>query len=214
MFTVEIDLTLADEKFDSVLQVLSGNQSLMESIANKLLYETEANFDAQGRPGWTALAPTTLASKLKRNNGSSVLQILHDHGNLVGDLFIDAGQNFASIGAGGAAVNYAAIHQFGGDIEIPAHSRKTRLRTDKQGNLLRQGDKGNKANLAVFAKTKGDKAHKRYRESTSEIPAHSVHIPARPYLPFTGTPEAPLIQPEAEKSVLELISAAVVTALR
>lgn len=214
MLTVEIDLTPADEKFDSVLQVLSGNRPLMQRIAEALESEAEENFDKEGRPEWTQLAKSTKAAKLKRNNGSSVLQILSDHGTLAASLSTDFGDDFALVGAGGAAKKYTAIHQFGGDIEMPAHSRKIRLRTDKQGNLLRQGDKGNKANLAVFAKTKGDKAHKLYREGTSEIPAHSVHIPARPYLPFTGAPDAPLIQPEAEKSVLELISAAVVTALR
>ncbi|MFA7238728.1 MAG: phage virion morphogenesis protein [Sulfuricellaceae bacterium] len=210
MLSTEIDLTPADEKFKSVLQVLGRNPSLMQQIAQTLEHEAEANFAAQGRPEWTDLASSTKAARLKRNKGSSVLQILSDRGTLGASLSTGYGDNFALVGAGGAAKDYAAIQQIGGDIEIPAQSRKIRLRTDRKGNLLRQGDEGKKKNLAVFAK----ESHKLARESWSEVPAHGIHIPARPYLPFTGTPDAPLIQPEAEKSVLELISTAAVTALR
>jgi phage gpG-like protein len=49
----------------------------------------------------------------------------------------------------GTPVKYAALHEFGGVVKRVLLAGSVRLRTDRQGNLLRQGKNGK---LAVFAK--------------------------------------------------------------
>ncbi|WP_164844460.1 phage virion morphogenesis protein [Azoarcus sp. DN11] len=105
------------------------------------------------------------------------------------------------IGAGGAARDYAAIHQFGGTIDRAPYSTKVRHRTDAKGNLVRHG--GGK-NLAVFARQKRD-PHEQFRETWASVDAYQITIPARPYLPFTGTSAGATLQPEAAQSVLDVM---------
>lgn len=185
-----------------ILSRLTDGRPLFQRIAQALEAVTEANFAAQGRPHWVPLSAATIAARMKRNNGGSVLKMLQDRGILASSISSDYGADFALIGAGGAARAYAAIHQFGGTIDYAAHSRKVRLRTDAKGNLVRQGDEGRSKNLAVFAKDK----HKRARESWAQVDAYQVTIPARPYLPFTGTSAGATLQPEAAQSVLDVLT--------
>ena len=131
-------------------------------------------------------------------DGGSVLRILQDRGILAASVSSEYGADYAQIGA---ATPYAAIHQFGGTIEMPAKSTKVRLRTDAAGNLLRQGTEGSAKGRAVFARDN----QKRARESWAEIGAHTITIPARPYLPFTGDAASAVLQPEARRSILDIL---------
>jgi phage virion morphogenesis protein len=81
----------------------------------------------------------------------------------------------ATYGEWGSNVIYAGIHQHGGKITRLAHSSMLRLRTDRAGRLLRQG---NHANLAMFAKA----THKRATERRYTVGEHTITMPARPYL--------------------------------
>lgn len=198
MKAVEINAGAAQEKLDALTNTLGNPRLLFQAIAGVLGSETESNFEAQGRPSWVPLSASTVTARLKRNKGSSVMQILQDHGILAKSISTEYGDDFALVGAGGAAKDYAAIHQFGGTISRAPYSTKVRLRTDSKGKLLRQGD--NK--LAVFAKD----SHKRARESWHEVGAYTIKIPARPYLPFKGS-DAGMLQPETERKVLDLVVA-------
>lgn len=191
----------ASRRVSDAVQSLKNPTPLFRSLATTLESQTEANFAAQGRPSWVPLKSATLKARLKRNKGSSVLQILQDGGILAASVTSYYGPDFAAVGAGGAAKDYAAIHQFGGTIDRPAYSVRTRLRTDAKGQLLRQGKEGRLANLAVFAKD----SHKRAQEGWATVDAYKVDIPARPYLPFSGPPESAVLQPEAEASILEVL---------
>lgn len=201
MIQIESGFGPAQSKLEAISAGLSDLSSLYRAVAGTLEDETEANFASQGRPAWLPLAESTKAARLKRNGGSSMLRILQDHGILAKSVSSSYGPDFAQIGAGGAASAYAAAQQFGATIVRPPYSTKVRLRTDRQGGLLRQGDQGKSAKLAVFAKDR----HKQARESWHLVPGFTVAVPARPYLPFSGPPESPKLQPEAESSVLSTI---------
>lgn len=166
----------AAAQLSSGAQQLKDARPLFRSIAGMLEAQTEANFAAQGRPSWVPLAASTRAERVKRNKGSSMLKILQDRGILASSISTAFGKDFAQIGVGGAARDYAAIHQFGGTIERAPQSRKTRLRTDAKGNLMRQGDEGSAKGRAVFAKDR----HKRAREQWSTVGPYQITIPARP----------------------------------
>ncbi len=76
------------------------------------------------------------------------------HYQVTGDAKVEVGSN----------TKYAAIHQLGGTIEIPARQVMVRYRS--------------LAGRVLFA----DKKHKRATERQVTIPAHQVSIPARPFL--------------------------------
>lgn len=75
----------------------------------------------------------------------------------------------------GTNVVYAGIHNFGGEIKRLAFSSWTRLRTTAGGQLLRQPGH---ERLAVFAKA----THKRAVTRRHTVDAHSIKMPARPFL--------------------------------
>lgn len=202
MIELEINSREVQARIEEAAAKLENMRPLMQRIASVLEHETEANFAAQGRPSWAPLSKATLAKRLKRNKGSTVLKILQDRGILASSISAAYGADFAQIGVGGAARDYAAIHQFGGTIDRAPQSRKTRLRTGANGNLVRQGDEGSAKGWATSAKDR----HKRARETWSTVGAYQIEIPARPYLPFTGSGASARLQPEAERSVLDAIS--------
>ncbi|CAB3966777.1 phage virion morphogenesis protein [Burkholderia aenigmatica] len=136
-----------------------------------------------------------LREMLKRNNGGSVLKTLQDHRTLSVNVSTDFVPDYALIGA---ATPYARIHRLGGRFSHPARSVTVRLRTTAKGALVRQADH---KNLAVFARD----SHKRGRESWHEVGEYTARIPARPYLPFSGPPNAPVLQPEAERGMQDIV---------
>ena len=203
MLKVTLDAGETQQKLQDLAGTLKDARPLFKVIAGILEKETEENFAAQGRPHWVPLSSATVRNRLRRNNGGSVLKILQDRGILAGSISTDYGSDYALVGSN---VAYAAIHQFGGTIHHAARSIRVRLRTDKAGNLLRQGDKGNAKSsgkgLAVFARD----SHKQVRETWHTAEAWQVNIPARPFLPFYGSPENATLQPETEKTILDAIS--------
>jgi len=138
----------------------------MRAIAQLLERQTEDNFAAESGPlgKWPAL-------KDKKRQGGKMLQ---DTGRLAASVTPFA--STAEAGVGSNAI-YAAIHQLGGTIEKAAQSRRVAHRTDAKGNLLRSEALGGKG--LVFAKD----SHKRVLTRWFEQGAHSIGIPARPYLP-------------------------------
>lgn len=200
--TINVDDGAARQRLSDIVAKITDGRPLFQRIAATLEQQTEANFESQGRPDWVPLSAATIAARNKRNNGGSVLKILQDRGILASSISSEYGNDYALIGAGGAARAYAAIHQFGGTIDHAAHSTKVRLRTDAKGNLVRQGAEGKLKNLARFAKD----SHKRARETWATVDAYQVTIPARPYLPFTGGGASATLQPEAAQSVLDVLT--------
>lgn len=209
MLTVEINAEDSIGRFKSLGAVLENAQGMYGEIAGMLQSETETNFESQGRPDWVPMAAATKRERLKRNSGGSVLKLLQDIGTLASSVSAEYGADHAMIGAGGAAKDYAAAQQFGATIHRAAYSVKTRLRTDRKGNLLRQGEDGKKKNLAVFAKD----SHKLVEEKWSEVGPFSITLPARPYLPFSGGADNAKLQPSAEEKLLDIVSRYVLSGL-
>lgn len=161
---------------------------LMRAIAGIFEAETEANFSAEGRPHWLGLAPSTIRSRTKA--GTWPGKMLQVSGGLAASIATRYSRNEARVGSNKV---YAAVQQGGGRIERAAYSTKVRHRTDAKGELLRTGHFKGKG--LVFAKD----SHKRVRTRWFEVAAHSIDIPARPYLPFDA---AGNMQPSTEQKVI------------
>ncbi len=145
---------------------------LMESIAGYMLFSTQRRFETETGPDgkkWLPLSPRTANKRIgnKRRGTENILRVTN---RLFSSI---TGEATASQAVVGTNVVYAAIHQQGGTINVPARQRKIRLRRVGRRSL--------------FARTRGSRAHKRFREVDATIPAHTITIPARPYLGFSDT---------------------------
>ncbi|AJX27465.1 phage virion morphogenesis protein [Burkholderia pseudomallei] len=97
----------------------------------------------------------------------------------VAQAVVESGDGTSITGIVSDYAEYAAIHEYGGIIRRMSKPGVARLRIDARGNLLRQGDKGSLANLAVFAKER----HKRVREvSYKGGKPYIIKMPERSFL--------------------------------
>lgn len=95
------------------------------NVGEHMLNSVQERFDTETAPdgsAWAALAPSTVAGRLRRH-GNAELTILREHGHLAGSFNYEASSREVKIGS---PVVYAAIHHFGGAAgrnhaaEIPA----------------------------------------------------------------------------------------------
>lgn len=141
---------------------------LMRSTRERAAQE----IDPSGKK-WKALSPGYAKWKAKKRPGVPILKFDF---HMLGDQF--AHQVDGDVLYVGTNAPYGARHQFGGTFKQSLKPGKVRLRTDARGNLLRQGEEGNAARLAVFAKRK----HKRAVERSYAGRDYNVTTPARPWL--------------------------------
>jgi len=154
---------------------LTPNKELMSAIAGEMLASVEDNFDNQGANvpgGWPALQPSTLKAKQRKNRA---LYILRSQGYLARGNQSSATTDTAMVTNN---VLYAAIHNYGGIINIGARERLLRHRTNARGELLNNNQY---PHLLIFAKN----SHKRVREISIMQRAYSIKIPARPFMVLT-----------------------------
>lgn len=95
---IKIDVGDVQKKLDHMLSFLSHREPLMREIAAQLHGAVEDNFAQQGRPAWLGI---------KRDG-----MILQKSGRLVNSIVEYSDNDTAVVGTN---VEYAAIHQFGGE---------------------------------------------------------------------------------------------------
>jgi len=160
------------EALNRLLARSADLRPVLKIIGEHMAQSTERRFDRETAPDgtpWQDVSPQT--RKRKRHP-----KILTESHRLRGSIIYQL--NGSSAVEIGTNVAYAAIHQLGGKIDRAAHSSWRGLRVDARGNLLRQGDAGRLANLAVFAKGK----HKRQKQVKFTVGAYGIDMPARPFL--------------------------------
>lgn len=125
----------------------------------------------QGRgPGGVPWKPSRRAL---REGGPTLI----DSQALLRSIVYQAGPRSVEVGSNG--IPYAAIHQFGGQIEQKASRREVAFRKVAGKNAA-----GEAITRSLFAIMNGRKAHKRVTLKAVEYPARTITMPARPYLGF------------------------------
>lgn len=185
MFEIKIDDKAVMGSLDRLVAAAHNMSPMMRRISQELARQTEINFAVEGRPKWLGIKP-----RKGRDGG----QILQDTGQLAASITTHHDASSATIGSNKV---YAAIHQLGGVINKPAQSRLVRHRTDSKGNLLRTEHFKGKG--LIFAKD----SHKRAVSRWFEQGAHTIHMPARPFLPIDAHGN---LQPEASEPILGLVN--------
>lgn len=161
------------------ISIASGDPlQLSQQLTHAMYNDVMKTFEEEG-PGWAPLRPRTKKQRLRQGFGEGpILDRKRGRLGLKGGIIEAPSKTEAVVGVR-AGIPYAAIHQFGGNINRISNPGKVRLRTTKSGKLVRQE---NYKNLAVF----GKKSHKLVREVEYKGgKAFTISIPARSYLKFT-----------------------------
>lgn len=169
MRDIEIDDSQFVRAMERVRAFVKDASPVMSLVSALMADAVEENFAAEGRPKWLGLAKSTL--RRRREDGGTG-KILQRSGRLAGSI---AQSHDATSARVGTNVVYAAIHQFGGEIQRHPMSGYVRLRKGKNGMIMRQADH---PHLAVFAKN-GHKSVKIVRWTRST--GWTIKIPARPF---------------------------------
>lgn len=154
-----------DAGLDRLQQLGRSPRHLWQAVGAYGENSTRLRFRNQEAPDGTPWKPSQRASK----SGGKTLVI---SGRLRGSISHQVRADGVSWGTNAV---YARIHQLGGEIQRAAFSSWARLRTNASGTLLRQK---NHEHLAVFAKA----THKRVHAKPYTVAAHTIHVPARPFL--------------------------------
>lgn len=163
--TVEINDSQARASLNAMMARMEKPLGFHKRVGEYLYLSTNENFQSETDPDgvpWQKLLPRTIRRRIKRKKAG--LAILRETGVLKGSISTLPEIDQVTIGA---SAPYAAIHQLGGKIKKPA--RKAELffkRNERTGEIGHRFVKKKKSN-AVQDVT---------------IPAHTVTIPARPYL--------------------------------
>lgn len=162
------------------------------SVAELLLNSTRARFLSQSGPDgapWMPLSKDYLSSANKK--GSRFPTAI---GRLNGYLFQLIPRSSSQRAEVGSNRVYAAMFQFGGTTFAGQRVGHVRLRTDARGNLLRALDEnGNPTNRAVFARSQGKGAHKRYEVRGYATSYYESIMPGRPFLGISAADRAGIL---------------------
>ena len=164
---VEITRNTASPKLKRLAARLhgEGRQLLFADMGEYLLRSTRERAAKQIDPDgnkWRALSPGYAKWKAKKRPGVSILKF--DFHMLGDQLSYQADQDALLLGTNAP---YGAIHQFGGTVHRPAHSRKLAFGKDKPNRMK------------VFARAGSkDVDH----EQWATVGAYDVTLPARPWL--------------------------------
>ena len=162
-FSIEISDQQILDAFNRLQAAALDLSPAMKTIAGLLESRTAENFANQSGPtgAWAPL------KNVPRNKRRSSPQILVDTARLKNSITSQFGPDSAVVGTD---VVYAAIHQLGGDIQIAARSQQAYFKQAKDGSIGNRFVKKSQSNFAQWH-TRG---------------AHTVHMPARPFLPIVG----------------------------
>ena len=118
---IKIDNKQIESKLLDLAKRSENLRPLMKNIAGIFAYSTEENFKEEGRPKWENLKDSTIKQRTKKKQWPGM--ILQGTGQLASSVNTYYDNESAIIGSN---LDYAAIHQVGGDagrnkaVEIPA----------------------------------------------------------------------------------------------
>ncbi|WP_264047487.1 phage virion morphogenesis protein [Methylobacterium flocculans] len=180
MSGTSIRIEVSDAEIAAGIQRLADTgrdmRPAFEDIGGALLFSTQNRFQAQSGPDGQAWAPFAPSTRKRMPESRRPGVLLRDRGRLYASLTFAADSGAVEVGTN---VVYAGIHQFGGDIVRPERQASATFIVASQGAATakdgrRVGSRLRFARASTRAKSKHTKAF--------TVPAHSIRIPARPYL--------------------------------
>lgn len=145
---------------------------MMDAVGGYMIGQVQRRFETETGPdgsAWVPLSPRTANARVTRANRRGYDTKLLVDRRLYVSITQEADASSATVGTNDIR---AAVHQFGASIAMPERQTKVRLRKAKGRTRFARKD------------------HKRVREVDATIGAHTVTIPARPYLGFADADRA------------------------
>ncbi len=176
---VETDDAALQASFRRLTATLDDLRPVMDEIGQSLVASVIDRFERERGPGGGPWKPSARATRGKRGRG----QTLTDTGRLRASITHRAGRDAVEVGTN---VAYAAIHQFGGQIERRARNQVLAFRARGGGFASRKSTRARKAGAV--------------RVAFAQIGAHSIDMPARPFLG---------IDEDDRASILRIVSRAI-----
>lgn len=178
---VELRQQEARDRLQGILSRMERKQPFYKSVGERLMASTKDRFrtetDPAGSP-WKPLAPATIKARTRKKQLPLTILRSNTRGkkgsSLAGSINVQVTEDEVRIGS---PLDSAAIHQLGGTIQKPARDAKIYRIKDKTGQIGRRFAAKKKANHVTDVK----------------IPAHSITMPARPYLGLTAADEAAIL---------------------
>lgn len=180
MSAISFDVRLQDaearDRLHALVDRLERKQPFFSEVGQALADSTRERFRTGLAPdgsAWTPLSPRTIKARTRRSK--SAIRILSDRGYLAGSIRFEATGDEVKVGS--IQADYAAIHQLGGTIDMPARRSKLRFRAATK-------DEGAGRRFAKKTRKKG------VTEQEVDVGAYKINIPARPYLGISAADQA------------------------
>lgn len=164
----EFDDREAQAMLRGLISRMDNRRPFFERVGDRLVNSTSLNFHNERAPDgtpWTPLKAATIRARTRK--GQLPLTILRTNtrigSSLAGSVNRQASKDEVKIGTPAA---YGAIHQLGGTISKPS----------RQANIYRMKDKNGTVGRRFVSKDEANHV------TDVTIPAHSISIPARPFL--------------------------------
>ncbi len=164
MITVRIENDEISGKLKEMQERGSDLRPVLSLISEDMYDAVMENFETEGHGNWPRLAASTLRQLRKKGKAGGKM-LNRSAGGLKSSIQASSDDNMAVVGTNKI---YAAIHQFGGDIDIPGRPI-----------LFKKYTRGKNKGRTLFANEKNAQFGKMSRPGT-------IHIPARPYLAMTA----------------------------
>lgn len=155
---------------DRIERLATNPATIMSAIAAFLVSRTQRHFQTETGPDgkWQPLSPRTAAKRTGRRQRGTA-HILRDTTRLYQSITGEASDTEASVGTN---VLYAAPHQLGATIQMPAREQDIHLGRTNRGRRFVKASAKRKETMRVT------------------IGAHTIKIPARPFLYLDDEDEA------------------------
>ena len=175
-FTVEVDDLATGQELRALIDRMENRQPFLQAVGHGLVNSTQKRFDRGIAPdgaAWKVLAAATIRQRTRK--GLTPIKILLARGKLRGSIINQVEGDGVLVGASAAGdqKDYARIHQLGGTISKPARTGKIYRMKDENGQVGRRFASKDTANHVTDV----------------SIPAHTITIPARPYLGVSAEDE-------------------------
>lgn len=174
---IELDTAQVVAAIGRVVDAVENPAPLFEQITSYLIGVHRRRFSDQIAPDGTPWAP--LSPSYQRRKHRNADKILTLRGHLQGSL---RGQWSDGEYLFGTNLKYGAIHHYGGSINIPARSQQAYFNRNRDGSV-------------------GNRFVKRKSSTFSQwvtIGAHTIEIPARPWLGTSSTDDENIVQMSLE----------------
>ncbi|MGM4981879.1 phage virion morphogenesis protein [Rhizobium sp. 11_C7_N12_5] len=176
-YKVSIQDAALSAELDALARRSENRRTFYVQVGEYMLNSTSDSFEKERTPDgqpWKTLMPATI--KRREEKRQTPIKILRASGRLAGSINYRASNDDMTIGS---PLPYAAIHNNGGEIEMPERTQTIYQHYDEKNDEIDQRfRKKSKSNFARDVLVK----------------AHSITMPARTYLDISKENEKDIIQ--------------------